>query len=65
MMMSRIERMRRTQLASQRRATVVCVLGVVLVALDKWGESLAGMLSCDYNGWTDAPADEREELERY
>jgi hypothetical protein len=25
---------------------------------------LAGMLSCDYNGWTDAPEDEREELER-
>src|SRR5438105_1834372 len=26
---------------------------------------LAGMLSCDYNGWTDAPEDEREELDRY
>jgi putative oxidoreductase len=25
---------------------------------------LAGMLSCDYNGWTDAPEDEREELDR-
>jgi len=23
------------------------------------------MLSCDYNGWTDAPEDEREELDRY
>jgi hypothetical protein len=23
------------------------------------------MLSCDYNGWTDAPEDEREELERF
>jgi hypothetical protein len=22
------------------------------------------MLSCDYNGWTDAPEDEREELDR-
>lgn len=21
------------------------------------------MLSCDYNGWTDAPEDEREELD--
>ena len=26
---------------------------------------LAGMLSCDYNGWTDAPEDEREELDRH
>jgi putative oxidoreductase len=25
---------------------------------------LAGMLSCDYNGWTDAPEDEREGLDR-
>ena len=25
---------------------------------------MAGMLSCDYNGWTDAPEDEREELDR-
>jgi putative oxidoreductase len=25
---------------------------------------LAGMLSCNYNGWTDAPEDEREELDR-
>jgi len=25
---------------------------------------LAGMLSCDYNGWTDAAEDEREELDR-
>ena len=41
------------------------LLGVVLVALYIWGESLAGMLSCDYNGWTDAPEDEREELDRY
>ena len=23
------------------------------------------MLSCDYNGWTDAPEDEREELDCY
>ena len=23
------------------------------------------MLSCDYNGWADAPEDEREELDRY
>lgn len=29
------------------------------------GRELAGMLSCDYNGWTDAPEDEREELDRY
>ena len=26
---------------------------------------LASMLSVDYNGWTDAPEDEREELDRY
>jgi len=25
---------------------------------------LAGMLSCDYNGWADAPEDEREALDR-
>lgn len=29
------------------------------------GRELAGMLSCDYNGWTDAPEDEREGLDRY
>jgi hypothetical protein len=23
------------------------------------------MLSCDYNGWTDAPEDEREGLDRF
>jgi len=23
------------------------------------------MLSCDYNGWTDAPDDEREDLDRF
>ena len=26
---------------------------------------MAGMLSCDYNGWTDAPEDEREELDGF
>ena len=40
------------------------LLGVVLVALYVWRESWP-VCSCDYNGWTHAPEDEREELDRF